>query len=291
MDTIYVGLATGAIYALAGFAFNLVYLFSGLINLAQAQYVTVGAFAGYFTGVYLHTDFWVVCIFGGIGGLLVGLLQEALTIRPLRSGGHTHNVGSVLLTTLGFGVIIDGISQLAWGTNGFGLPYFESISTVSLFGGEIRDTDLATILVALVLGVGVQLWSRRTVIGLSSLAATEDRQTATLCGVNIRRLTLQGFAIAGLLLGLLAPLIAIRTTVVYNIGDDLTIFAFVVLTVGGLGNFLGALVGGLLLGVVVSETSRYLNTDYAQIVSFGVFVLLLLLRPKGLSKAVQERTV
>jgi branched-chain amino acid transport system permease protein len=287
---IYSGLGIGAIYAICAAGYNIVYSFSGIVNFAQAQYVTIGTFTAYLVAEHWNLALIPVMLIAAVVGAAAGLIQEVISIRPL-AGRDGLRIDSVLITTLGWSVLIDGIAEFIFGSSTRSLPYFSSLRTVEFLGGPFLISDIVLIAAACVLCIGLYVWSRHSVVGLWSLAATENRGTAMLQGINVRRLTVRGFLIGGLILAACGPLIAVREAVTYNLGDSLVILTFVALAIGGFGNMIGGLIAGLALGIVQSEVSRYLSLSYADLVIFGILLLVLLVRPRGLIAASEQRTV
>jgi branched-chain amino acid transport system permease protein len=128
-------------------------------------------------------------------------------------------------------------------------------------------------------------------LGLALLAVAEDREAALLRGVNVRRVALGAFVFSGLLAGALGPVIGPKTFAVATLGSALALKGFVALAMGGFGSLPGGLIGGLAVGLIEASTSRWLGSDYADLMVFGVLLLILLVRPTGLFGRVRERMV
>lgn len=278
MTVIYAGLTLGAIYALTALAYTIVFIPSGTFNFAQAFFVMLGSFMAYTTLVTWELPIvasLVVCL---AVGAAAGYLEERLALRPIRGKG-TH---AELVTTVGFGFVITGIAQLVWGTSPLPVPFFAPNDSIELFGGRIRPNDILLIALACTLAFALWYISRRSLIGLASLAAAEDPEAAALKGVNVQRLSGLAVVLACGLTGLVGPLVAPKTYAVTTLGTSLVIVAFVAVVLGGFGSFVGAAVGGFLMGLIEALGARYLGVDYGNVLILGVLVAVLLLKPNGI---------
>jgi branched-chain amino acid transport system permease protein len=278
MIVIWSGLSVGAIYALTALAYTIVFIPSGTFNFAQAFFVMLGTFLAYTTLVTWHLPaFAAIIVCGAIAGV-AGYIEEWTALRAIRGKG-TH---AELVTTVGFGFLLTGASQLIWGTNPLQVPFMTSNSPFSLLGGRVRPDDLTLIAVAVLLAAALWFVSKRSLIGLASLAAAEDREAAALKGVNVTRLSGLAVAAACCLSGVAGPLIAPETFAVTSLGTSLVIVAFVAVVLGGFGSFIGAAAGGFLMGLIEAVGGRYLNVNYGNILILAVLVAVLLLRPNGI---------
>ncbi|SDH51757.1 branched-chain amino acid ABC transporter permease [Pseudonocardia oroxyli] len=278
MTTLWAGLVVGAIYALVAVGYNIVYIASGVFNFAQAQFVMVGAFTASVAATTIGLPLWAAIIGAAIVGGIIGALEEILAIRWLRGRG-AHNE---LVTTLGVATLLSGLALAIWGSLPRPLGYFENARVLDLLGGRVVVTDLLTIVAVITVTIIVGQVSNRTMLGLASLATSEDREAGALRGINAGAMTVGAFVIAGGLVAALGPLIASKTYVIYNVGDLLAVKAFVALAVGGIGSYRGALLGGLGVGVVEIFAARYLGTAWQNIAIFVLLLLILMFIPKGL---------
>lgn len=288
MTTVWAGLATGALYSLVAIGYNVVLLASGIVNFAHAHLIMVGTFLAYVALVTWKLPLGVTIVGTAVAVGLVALIEERIAIRPLTGRGDAH---AALITTVGTATILGGVAAKIWGTEPRPVPSHFSSKPLHLLGGTILPNDLLLIVVVLVLGVGLHLWSRKTLLGLASLATAENRKAAQARGLNVRALGVMAFAIAGVSAGLFGAFVGTRTYATFSLGDTLALFGFVAIAIGGSGSQLGGLIGGFATGLVYAVTARYIGAAYPQIVVFGVFVLVLLTRPRGLFGGVAERQV
>jgi branched-chain amino acid transport system permease protein len=280
------GLAVGSIYALIAIGYNITHLASGVLNFAQAHLMVLGIFLSVWMFDHGVTAFVVVPACGVIVAL-VALLEERLAIRPLRAlGAHSE-----LVTTLGFATLITGVIIVVAGSDPRVVHFPISNDSFRFLGGRVQPVDLALIVVALGAAAIVALLLRRTRLGVATLAQSADREAALLRGIDVRRLSMIGFLAAGMLAGLVGPLVGDKTYAAPSLGLLLAVKGFVVMCLGGLGSIEGAWLGGLVVGVLEVLASRYAGTDYRDLATFVVFAALLLSRPQGLFGTTSMRMV
>lgn len=278
MTTLWSGLAVGAVYALTALGYNIVFVTAGVFNFAQAQFVMIGTFVAYATTAQLHIPIGLGFLIGAVAGFFLGAVEERLAMRPI-AGKGAHGE---LVTTVGVAIALDGIAEVIWGSQPLNVAFFGPTRSITAFGGKVAPDQIALVCAAVLVTLVLLSWSRWTLTGNVCQAASENRTAAMLRGVNVRRFTLLSVATAGALAGLLGPLVGPQTYAVFDLGDSLVAFAFVALTIGGFGSYGGALIGGLGAGVIQAFSEYYLGTNYANLVLFGVLLLLLVVRPSGL---------
>ncbi|RVU28084.1 branched-chain amino acid ABC transporter permease [Streptomyces antnestii] len=285
MTLIWGGLALGAVYALVAVCYNIVFISSKTFNFAQAQLIMVGAFVAYTGLVTWKLSVPLVMLLAVASVMALAAIEERLAVRPVKD---PHNI---LVTTLGVSILLNGATQLVWGTQPLNVPFFGGNDVLELFGGQIYPVEIALVLVAVVLVWALTRLSRRFLVGLALLGMSEDREAAMLRGVNVRRLAFGAFAFSGAVAGLLGMFVGPKTFAVATLGASLALKGFVVLAIGGFGSMPGTLVGGLVVGLAEALAARYLGGEYANITVFVILITILLVRPAGLFVRVRERTV
>ncbi|GAA0402879.1 branched-chain amino acid ABC transporter permease [Acrocarpospora corrugata] len=288
MTTVWAGLATGAIYSLVAIGYNVVLLASGTFNFAHAQLLMIGTFLAYTGAVTLGLPVVPAVLLAAAGVGALALLEERTAIRPLLGRSDAHGA---LITTVGAATILDGLAAALWGRQPLTVPSGLPDRPLELLGGTVRPVDLVLIGLTLLVGVGLHLWSRHSLIGLASLASAEDRDAASARGINVRLLGVGAFVLAGLIAGAFGLLVGARTYAVFNLGHALALFGFVAIAIGGAGSQLGGLIGGFATGLIYAFAARYVGEAYPQLVVFAVFLLILFLRPRGLFGTALERRV
>ncbi len=285
MTLLWGALALGAIYSMVAVGYNIVFISSGTFNFAHAQLMMLGTFLAY---AGLVTFGWPAALSGLLAALVVGLvawLEERIAVRPVLD----HQ--TQLVTTLGVGTMLTGVSQVIWGGNPHSVPFFGGDQIVNLLGGRVYRVELALVITAVVLVVVLSLWMRRSNLGLLLLALSEDREAAVLCGVNVSRLISGAFVFSGVLAGALGLLIGPKTYAVASLAASLAVIGFVAMALGGIGSLGGSLIGGLAVGLVVTFSARYFGAEYSNLSVFLLLMAVLLVRPQGIFGRMPERTV
>jgi branched-chain amino acid transport system permease protein len=279
------GLALGAVYALVAIGYNIVFLSSHTFNFAQAQLVMVGTFVAYTGLVVLRLPVLVVALAATVIVMVLAGLEERFAVRPVPD----HQ--TQLVTTLGVATLLNGATQLVWGGQPLTVPFFGGNDVVDLFGGRVYPAEIALLVLAVALVVGLSVLARRSMLGLALMGMSEDREAAALRGVDVRKLAFWAFAASGALAGLLGLFVGPKTYAVATLGAALALKGFVALAIGGFGSLPGALIGGLTVGLVESLAARYLGAEYSNLAVFAVLLLVLMTRPSGLFGRVTERVV
>jgi branched-chain amino acid transport system permease protein len=290
VTVIWSGLAVGALYCLVAIGYNVVLLATGMFNFAYAQLIMLSTYMVYEATTVLGLPIMGAVAFGGATVMVAAILKQRIAIAPLLARkGEQHQ--AALITTVGVAVVLDGVVSKTWGSQAKQLPQTLGGPSLHLLGGTIPRNDLLLICLVIVVGVGLHIWSRKTVAGLAALAAAEDSEAAKARGVNTKRLAVAAFALAGAIAGLFGVVVGAKTYASPTLADSLAIFGFVAIAIGGSGSQIGGLIGGFVTGLAYALAERYTNTDWPQIVVFGLFLFVLLTRPRGIFSAPVERQV
>jgi len=291
------GLTYGAIYALVALGYTLVYGVLNLINFAHSEVFIVGAYAVFFTlsalgfgpstpdlnVASLVLDLVLACCAAMVVSGAMAVVLERVAYRPLRRRNVPRLV--FLITAIGASFTIQSLI-FAWrGANPEqAVNMFRPHVIFTAFGANIDDQQLTIFVAALILMVIVDLFINRTRFGRGIRAVAQDPDTATLMGVNRERIIVMTFLVGGLLAGAAALfyIMKVPSGVVYNGGFTLGIKAFAAAVLGGIGNVRGALLGGLLLGVIGNYGQTLLGDGrWTDVVAFVVLVAILIFRPTG----------
>ena len=291
------GLTFGAIYALVALGYTLVYGVLNLINFAHSEVFIMGCFGVWFTLSFLkfgpsapHLGFWAI-VGNLILALIVGMLASALTAvivervayRPLRKRNAPRL--AFLITAIGVSFSIQYLLYLWRGPSPeAALTMFRPTPIFEVFGTIIDSQQIVIIVAALIMMIVIDLFISRSRTGRGIRAVAQDPDTATLMGVNKERIIITTFVIGGILAGAAALFYTMKipSGVQYNGGFILGIKAFAAAVLGGIGNVRGALVGGLLLGLIGNYGQILLgDSQWTDVVAFLVLVGVLILRPQG----------
>jgi branched-chain amino acid transport system permease protein len=277
---IWSGLVLGAVYALVAAGFTLTLIPTGVFNFAQGAVVVGGSYLGY---EWLSAHKWphVAAIVATIAaGLLIGLVSELLAVRPLRWRGGVAGTNTIV-TTVGLSTALAGIFGVKWSYDPLQVPFFGPSKSIHTLGINITPVQIVIVGAAIVVAIALQAWFRLTRAGQACLAVAENRDAATLRGVNVNRISLLAFAIAGALGAFSGLLTGPYTYAQPQLGTTLALGGFVALVIGGELSFVGGLVGGLLVGLVSSFAGRYLQASYSDISVLALLAAALVLRPRG----------
>lgn len=285
MTTVLAGLSVGAVYALVALGYNIVYTGSGTLNFAHANLMMLGIFLAYWGLVQLNWMIIPVLVIAFAIVALAAVAEERIAIRPVR------HIQGQLVTMVGAATLITGIIEIVWGQQALSVPAFFNNAPTHVLGGAVLPDDLVLIGLAVVLTAAIALVSRFTMVGLTALAVSEDRESAQLRGINVRRMQFGVFALSGAIAGVVGPFLGPLTFASYTLPSSLAVIGFVALALGGYGSFVATSAAAFAIGVVQQYISRYLGADYENLVIFAILVIVLMVVPNGLAGVRRERTV
>jgi branched-chain amino acid transport system permease protein len=290
MTTFWSGLAVGSIYILVALQFDLIYTATRIFNFGQTGFLVLSAFGSYVFLVQWHVPWLltVATLTAGIAALSV--LQEILTIRPLlrRGGADSH---AWVVTTLGVGSALQGVALLVWGPDPRTVPFPGGADALTLLGGRVLPAELVVVSAAIAATAGMRLFLTRSRMGLATVATAADRDLATLRGINVGRVSMASFAVGGALVGASTALIVPITFASVDMGQQLILFAFAALAIGGFGTQTGTLLGGFVVGLVQAFSSLLIGPDAGPICIMVLLLVVLCIRPAGLFAARKTRTI
>lgn len=276
LQTLVGGVGMGAIYVLVALGFSLVYRTMGLVNFAHGDIIMVGAYIAATFFVSSKLPFFVSMVLAIVATAVIGLLIERV-LRPLEN----KDFDLMLIGTIGFGIMLEAIAIIVWGSTGTSVPAPVSGEPFNVFGIYIKQYELVIIAVATVASILLWLFLDRTKRGLAMQAVAMDYEEATALGINVGRSNAIAFAIgaglAALAGGLAGPILYVNPTFGFGLG----IMGFAAAILGGFGNIKGAIVGGIGIGVLQSFASG-LFQGYADVAVFVVFAVIVVVRPTGI---------
>lgn len=278
------GLMVGAIYALIALGFTIVYTATEAINFAQGEFVMLGgmtAVALYGAGLPLPLAF--------AGSVLIvtviGLLLERLTIAPMRQVSVTN----LIIITIGGSIFLKGSAMLFWGKDPASLPPFSGDVPINILGATLLPQALWILGTAAVVVLLVRVFFDYTLTGQAMRAVAANRYAATLVGINVKAMTAYSFALAGTVGAIAGVIITPVALTQFDRGTLLGLKGFSAAILGGIGSGPGAVVGGLLLGVLESLGGGFISSAYKDAIAFLLLIVMLLVRPQGLLGRVARR--
>jgi branched-chain amino acid transport system permease protein len=272
------GLTQGSLYALVAIGFVIIFGTMNLVTFAHGEVYMIGAFAGYFALSVYHLP-WVVALLSGMAAAWgMGVLIEKVAFRPLRATGHMPP----LLITIGLSIILKDGAVILFGAENRPVPSLYE-QTIHVGGAQVSVLQLVILGLAGVLIVALRLLLQGTKIGRAMRATAQDHEAAYAMGVNVNRVFSISFALASCLGGAAGVLVGIYYNTVYaSMGGTAGLKGFAACIFGGLTSIPGAILGGLIIGVVENLTVQFIASGYRDVVAFLVMVLVLVLRPQGL---------
>ena len=279
MEQLINGLRTGSIYALIAIGYTMVYGIAKMINFAHGDIIMVGAYALYFSISVLGLPVPVALLLTVIVCSVLGVLIEKIAYKPLRKAQPL----AVLITAIGMSFFLQSSSLLIFGSTP--IPFQSVIPNENIKVGPvvISSITLVTLVVTAVAMILLTLFINKTKLGSAMRAVSEDKGAAELMGINVNSTISMAFAIGSALAAVAGILyISQYQSMKPTLGALPGIKAFVAAVLGGIGSIPGAMLGGILLGLIESVSKAYISTELADAIVFGVLIVVLLFRPSGL---------
>ena len=281
LDIVIGGLIMGGIYALIAVGLSLQYGVGRVLNVSHGEFIMVGAFITYSLYVLFGISPLISLVICGPLMFIIGFVIHRTFFQYLRNISQSTDSfeGNSLLASFGFLFIIQNIALLVWKANVRGYTYLTS--SVSIFGAVFPQNRLTALLFTVIISLAFYIFLRSTRLGKAIRAAAEDSSAAGLLGVNIQRVLAICFGLGALMAGFAGPLISMIYEIQPTMGMGYTIIAMIVVVLGGLGSITGSLIGGFILGLIGSVVT-YIDPGLSLIAYYVIFILLLLVRPKGI---------
>ena len=281
------GLTIGAIYSLAALGFSIVFNATKVTNFANGEFVMMGGLvsASLITIVHLPTPLAVLAACILVTAL--GVLMDWLGLQHARR----KTVLSYAMITIGIGISYRGLMQVVFGRDILFPPAFGGIPFVRASGVFIAGQNIWILLVLAVVSVGLSYLFLSTRLGKAMRAASQQPRAAQLCGINPRHMAMVAFGMAGLLGAIAGALVAPIGAAFYEYGLFYGLKGFAAAVLGGFGSALGAVIGGLLIGLAESLTAGYVDSAYKDAVALLILLALLLIKPTGLLGRAEARRV
>ncbi|MDR3003588.1 MAG: branched-chain amino acid ABC transporter permease [Acidovorax sp.] len=271
------GLTLGGIYGLVALGLTLVYGILHVPNFAHGGFYMIGAFVALHAMVAWSWGYWAAMLMAAVTVAVLGMLSERLVFNPLRNASPLHPK----IASIGLLLFLEAGAQVLWGADFQRMPT-PYTSIVEMGGITVPLQRLLIVVAAFALMVALHLFLTRTTTGSTIIAMAQNREGASMVGIDANRVAMMTFAISGALAAVAAALYAPINLVYPAMGHLVITKAFVIIILGGMGSIPGAVAGGLILGFAESFGAYYLSTDYKDIIAFVLLVVILSLRPQGL---------
>ena len=284
------GISLGSIYAIIALGYTMVYGIAKMLNFAHGDVIMVGAFVILIAITKAGLPPAAAILISVVFCTVLGIVIEKVAYRPLRKASSNL---AVLITAIGVSYLLQNLALLIFGADAKSFVTVIDVPSVSLFGGQlvIKGITIVTIVVSVIIMVALTFFVQKTKPGRAMQAVSEDRDAAQLMGVNVNATISLTFAIGSGLAAIAGLLLcsAYPTLTPYT-GAMPGIKAFVAAVFGGIGSIPGAMVGGILLGVIEIFGKAYISSQVADAIVFAVLIIVLLVKPTGLfGKNIQEK--
>ncbi|MBU0481290.1 MAG: branched-chain amino acid ABC transporter permease [Proteobacteria bacterium] len=278
LQYLFAGLTYGIIYAIVAIGFNIIYNTTGIINFAQGEFVMLGGMIAISLNQIMPMP--VAITIAVLFTMVIGALIEIIFIRWL----DRPSVLRMIIITIGISILIREAALHIWGESVRSLPYFmgNEITAISIFGTRISPQVLWVMGVCSVMVVLLSLFFRFTLTGQKMQACAANRTAATLCGINTRNMVTLSFMLSAGIGALAGCVMSPITYTQYDGGTGLAIKGFTVAIMGGLGNSMGAVAAGFMLGLLEAFSISVLPLAFQDAISIGILLIILFARPHGL---------
>jgi len=271
------GLTLGGVYGLVALGLTLVYGVLQIPNFAHGAFYMAGAFVSYQLMVKNGLNYWVAMAGSAAAVALLSVLSERLVFHPLRKASGLHP----MVAAIGILLFLEAAAQAIWGADFQRMP--TPYTGIVEVGGIIAPVQRLLIIGSTFgLMLALHLFLRKTVTGSTIVAMAQNREGASLVGINVQRTAILTFAISGALAGIAATLYAPINLVYPAMGHLVSTKAFVIIVLGGMGSIPGAIMGGLIIGMAESFGGYYISDHYKDIVAFVLLVLIMSFKPQGM---------
>ena len=273
------GTAQGCVYALVALGFVLIYKATETVNFAQGDLMMLGAFFALTGGTAIGLPYWAVIVFAAAVMAIVGMLIERIVIRPVLG----HPAFTVVMITIGVGYVLRGVVTMTpgWGTETYALATPFGAKVITIGGAVIALQELAVIAMTAGLCLALYLFFRFARLGVAMQASSQNQLAAYYMGIPVRRVNMLIWGLSAAVAAFAGILLAPVTFVHSNMGF-IGLKAFPAAVVGGFGSVPGAIVGGLIIGVVEALAGRYLPEGFKDVAAYVVVLVVLLVRPSGI---------
>jgi len=273
------GLMLGASYSLVAIGYTLIFGVLNLLYFAHGEVFMVGAFAGLFLVMYASTNIYVALLGAMVACAILGALAFFVAVRPIPKDRPL----APLISTIGLTIILQNLAIYVFGGQQFSFP--ETIHQALYHIGPVTISSVQLFILGVAIALMITLWLfiERTKLGRAMRAVAENHETAALLGVNVNRVVLVTFIIGSGIAGIAGVLDGLKNSSVSPfMGLGAAVKGLIVMLLGGLGNVPGAMVAGLLLGMIEILSAAYIGTTERDFFSFLILILILLYRPTGL---------
>jgi len=289
LSHLFSGISLGSVYAIIALGYTMVYGIAKMLNFAHGDVIMVGAYICFFSISRWNLPPVVGIVLAMVVCTVLGMVIERLAYKPLRAAPSL----AVLITAIGISYFLQNAAQLLWTSNPKVFPSVVGDSTIKLFDGRLSIPVVAviTVLACVIIMVALTLFTGKTKMGKAMRACSEDKGAAQLMGINVNATISMTFAIGSALAAIAGVLLcSAYSTLMPTTGAMPGIKAFTAAVFGGIGSIPGAMIGGILLGIIEIFGKAYVSTQLSDSIVFAVLIVILLVKPTGImGKRITEK--
>jgi len=279
LQLLFSGLSLGAVYGLVALSYSTIYATRNIINFGQGELVVLGSLLGVSLVVVAKVPVFIALMASAGVVAVAALLFEWLAVRPVKDVGRNM---IWVMSTFGLGIVFNQVMQKLWGTSPVRFPKFIGTDEPIQWGQvTMLSQEIGVIVIAVAVAVLFELFRRNTLLGKAVRATAMDRDTASLMGIDTRKVVYGSYALSGALATLCGFLVAPIQFADPNGGVMLSVKGFIALVIGGLGSPIGGFLGGLFLGLLEIGSASLISEVWKDVITFGALILVLLVRPSG----------
>lgn len=289
LSYLFSGISLGSVYAIIALGYTMVYGIAKMLNFAHGDVIMVGAYICFFSVSRWNLPPFVGVVLAMAVCTLLGVIIERLAYKPLRDASSL----AVLITAIGVSYLLQNAAQLLWTSNPKVFQPIAGDGSIKLFGGQlsISVTAIVTVVICVIIMMALTWFTSKTKMGKAMRACSEDKGAAQLMGINVNATISMTFAIGSALAAIAGVLLcSAYPTLMPTTGAMPGIKAFTAAVFGGIGSIPGAMLGGILLGIIEIFGKAYISTQLSDAIVFSVLIIILLVKPAGLlGKQVHEK--
>lgn len=278
LQFLFSGITVGAVYALVGMGFNIIYNATSILNLAQGEFVVIGGLMMWFFTTSLKLPFLLSGLLTILFVAFVALLMERLTIRPIKK----TDLLLMIMITISVSIVLKGLLMFKFGKDPYGYPPFTEGEPINIFGAIIQQQALWVIGISGFCIILLYLFFNKTIIGKAMKACAVDTTAAKLVGINVSQMVMISFIISAAIGAVGGIAITPISLMEYDKGSMLAVKGFCAAILGGLGRGRGAVVGGFSIGILESMTAGYIHSGLKDAVALVILLLILFYKPAGI---------
>ncbi|MGA2080841.1 MAG: branched-chain amino acid ABC transporter permease [Holophaga sp.] len=287
LQTLVTGLAIGGIYALMAVGYSLVFSIMGFSNWAYGTIIMYGAYVGYYSMTKFGLPFWLALVLSMVGAAILCVANERIAYNPLRKRKAPSLY--LMISAMGTAIFLENMVYVLIGAHYFSMPEVFQSQVLEFGGVTLGVMDIFAIVFSFTAIWALNYFINHTKLGVGIRAVSYDSTVAQINGVNLSRTIGLVFVLSGVLAGISGTFFGMKYMVYPTMGN-ITNKAFIAAVIGGLGSLPGAVVGGVILGILESLVSVYISSTYRDVFSFSFLIVLLLFLPLGLmGKRLEEK--